>query len=137
MSFNFFGKMSLPLTISFFISNFLYKLTQSSRHPIFENIKFHFCYFFHFVGYLLFPKKNNFLCVSIVVDYADTMSAQSLTTLTHVCIVFDHAVTVFGQLLTTRTHVFREYLRENKKVHETVLYGAQVESFQQKKLSKI
>ena len=34
-----------------------------------------------------------------------------------------------------RTHVFREYLRENKKVRETVFacsYGAQVESFKQK-----
>ena len=35
-----------------------------------------------------------------------------------------------------QTHVFREYLRENEKVCETVFacsYGAQVESFKQKK----
>ena len=37
--------------------------------------------------------------------------------------------------MATWTHVFREYLRENKKVRETVVacsYGAQVESFKQK-----
>ena len=34
--------------------------------------------------FLLFPKYNNFLCVSIAVDNADTVSAQPLTTLTHV-----------------------------------------------------
>ena len=39
-------------------------------------------------------------------------------------------------LLTTRTHFFRKYLRENEKVRETFFvcsYGAQVESFKQKK----
>ena len=38
-------------------------------------------------------------------------------------------------VVDTRTHVFREYLRENEKVRETIFaysYGAQVESFKQK-----
>ena len=41
--------------------------------------------------------------------------------------------------LTTLTHIFREYLRENEKVSETVFassYGAQVESLKKEKNSQ-
>ena len=41
--------------------------------------------------------------------------------------------------LTTLTHIFREYLRENEKVSETVCacsYGAQVESLKKEKNSQ-
>ena len=42
--------------------------------------------------------------------------------------------------MTVRTHIFRDYLQENKKFRKTVFacsYGAQVEFFEEKKMSKI
>ena len=59
-------------------------------------------------------------CPRVVVDYADTGVSESL-------------------IIGTRTPVYHEYLCENEKVCGTVLacsYGAQVESFKQKKGKK-
>ena len=58
------------------------------------------------------------MCVSKVVGYADTISASSVT---------------------TWTHVFCKDIRKNKKVCETIfacllVYGTHVESFKQQKM---
>ena len=77
---------------------------------------FHFCYFFYFYQSKIISSVS-----------ADTMSTQSLNTLTR-C--------QRSRWLNGHTFLQILYLRKNEKVHETVFaYRAQVESFKQKKLS--
>ena len=44
--------------------------------------KYQITFFTFLVSFLLFSKKNHFLCVSVVVDNTDTMTAERLTTMT-------------------------------------------------------
>ena len=53
----------------------LYQRSQRlCGHAIFKNVELQFLLLFSLVFYF-FPKKNNFQCVSVVVDYAGTVSA--------------------------------------------------------------
>ena len=65
--------------------------------------KFQIKFFGNFLLLFTFYKKKNFLCVSIVVDYAEMMSTLLLTTLTHVREVVNYADKVSVQLLTMLT----------------------------------
>ena len=68
------------------------------------------------------------LHVLVVVDYADTVLALSLTTRKRAEIVTDYAYTRFSNFAI-------EYLRENEKVRKTVFAcscGAPVKSFKHK-----
>ena len=76
-------------TVSHYFWQFFIKKTQPGLHRTKQN------------G--VAQRYSRKTCVSVVADYADTMSAWSLPT------------------PCTLSHVFREYLRENKQFRETVL----------------
>ena len=83
-------------TVSHYFWQFFIKKTQPGLHRTKQN---------GFAKALFSQRYSRKTCVSVVADYADTMSAWSLTLPTP----------------CTLSHVFREYLRENKQFRETVL----------------
>ena len=79
----FFAKMSLPQTVHFSISNFLYKLTQPNVHAAKQIIKKKFrIYLFAFDGDFRVPLYNFYFCLGEEVSDVCLLDGESYSSLT-------------------------------------------------------